>query len=101
MDHRWRPIVDESALNSIAGSRLGSEVGGRGPPTRGGLTSHGSSAVPLPTSHYRTRLYRVRTALRTTARVLVGGVSTETTVLYCLLYETKLVRDRKQDCSVN
>ena len=41
MDHRWRPIVDESALNSIAGSRLGSEVGGRGPPTRGGLTSHG------------------------------------------------------------
>jgi len=46
MDHRWRPIVDESALNSIAGSRLGSEVGGRGPPTRGGLTSHGSSAGP-------------------------------------------------------
>ena len=37
MDHRWRPIVDESALNSMAGSRLGSEVGGRAP-TRGGLT---------------------------------------------------------------
>ena len=27
MDRRWRPIQDESALNSIAGSN----VGGRGP----------------------------------------------------------------------
>ena len=34
MDHRWRPIQDESAMNSVAGSRMGSEIGGR--TTRGG-----------------------------------------------------------------
>ena len=56
MDYRWRPIQDESALNSVAGSRMGSDVGGprtsrgdRNRPTRTGTTT---TAGPSSRAHH-------------------------------------------------
>lgn len=53
MDRRWRPVIDESAQNSIAGSAHGSNLGGISQRVLSGDTSrvpHINSSRAIPTS---------------------------------------------------